>query len=151
MKITSLLCWFINTEISAMTSATTLCTKQWCAMQWWVNPNFGLKPNLSHFVSVFGLSERLIQKCNDPVIASSTVVIGVHCRYWLGTSYWKSAGHEMLGNCVVPGRRVVILLDTFVEASLTLTTRYVTDDLFVTVSLTNCVKNTTGDYIRRFI
>jgi len=50
-----------------MTSAMTLFSEQWCAMQWLVNPNSGLKPNLSRSVSVFGLSERLIQKVKWPI------------------------------------------------------------------------------------
>ena len=45
-----------------MTSAMMLWTEQWCALQWLDNLNSGLRPKLSGLVSVFGLSERLIEK-----------------------------------------------------------------------------------------
>ena len=70
-KITSLFRWFIkkqrNTEISAMTS----WSEQWCALWWLVNHNSGLSPKLSGLVSVFGLSERLIQKVKWPAISQA--------------------------------------------------------------------------------
>jgi len=47
-----------NMEMSAM----TLWSEQWCAPQWLVILNSGLRPKLNRLVSVFGLSERLIQK-----------------------------------------------------------------------------------------
>jgi len=40
----------------------TLGSEQWCALRWLVNLNSGLRPKLSRLVSVFGVSERLIQK-----------------------------------------------------------------------------------------
>jgi len=49
-------------EISAM----TLWSEQWCGLQWLVNFNSGLRPKLSRLVSVFGHSERVIQKMKQP-------------------------------------------------------------------------------------
>ena len=47
----------------------TLWSEQWCAPRWLVNLNSGLRPKLSRLVSVFGLSERLIQKVKWPTVS----------------------------------------------------------------------------------
>ena len=60
-----------------MTSAMTLRSKQWCALRWLVNLNSGLRPKLSRLVSVFNLSERLIQQVKWPNAAEGHLVFNV--------------------------------------------------------------------------
>jgi len=45
-------------------------SRRWCQwlLQWLVKLNSGLRPKLSHLVSVFGPSERLIEKVKWPIV-----------------------------------------------------------------------------------
>ena len=61
-----------------MTSVMTLWSEQWCALRWVVNMNSGHRPKLSHLVSVFGLSERLIQKVKWPSVKQTAA--SKHCE-----------------------------------------------------------------------
>jgi len=89
-----------------MTSAMTLWSEQWCAPRWLVNLNSGLRPKLSHLFSVFGLSDRLIQKGKWPmsVCGWSDIMTGV--SVWLtGTdsavpSHMTTARQHPVSLCV---------------------------------------------------
>jgi len=66
----------------------TLWSEQRCALQRLVNLNFGLRPKLSRLVSVFGLSERLIQKVKWPIMCPlkwPAVFLAIHSHLLLCT------------------------------------------------------------------